>query len=363
MDIVYVYADRKHEWNCSEWRCVFPAHAINQTSQHHAKLLDIPSFLDNTPEAQEACSGSQVIIVQRNIFGNALNTIQNWKARGKVIIADFDDAYNHTHPSNVSYPFWMDGKVKVTSPDGKETESKMEPAPITQFKWGLRMCHAATTPSKLLCQDWNKYTDMYYLPNYISLSRYEAVRPTPHEGIIIGWGGSVSHFQSFTESGVLAALKRVCKARPNVKVMICGDKRVFDQVTIPDGQKIFQPFVPVDEWPSVLGNFDIGLAPLQGAYDDRRSWIKPLEYMVMKIPWIASDGAAYHELGEYGRLVKNTPNNWESAMLDMVDHLDRHKQAASEKPYQFGVQQNIQDNVDKIIGIYQAIGERSGICL
>lgn len=347
--------------NCSQWRCIYPSKAINATGQHSAKLIDMQSFIDNTAEAQTVCGGSDVIVVQRNIFGPNLAVMQNWKCQGKVIIADFDDAYNLTEPCNISYPFWVGGKIDVKTTDGRVIPARMEPHPITQFKWGLRMAHAATTPSRLLCDDWSKYTDTYYLPNYIDLPRYTAAREArqTHDGIIIGWGGSVSHFQSFTDSGVLAALKRVCKARSKVKVMICGDKRVYDQVDIPEAQKIFQAFVPVDQWPGILANFDIGLAPLHGAYDDRRSWIKPLEYMVMKIPWIATDGPAYQELGEYGRLVENTARGWERALLDVVDALDAYREFASGKPYEWAAQQNVYDNADKIITIYQAIKDKA----
>jgi glycosyltransferase involved in cell wall biosynthesis len=355
MNVIFVYADKKHEWNCSEWRCKMPADALNKSGKHHASLIDKNAFQQNIPEAQAVLKDADVIVIQRDLWGTTLPLIQYWKDAGKTVIVDFDDAYQYTHPSNISYAFWIKGEIQLTYPDGATGSAIMTPPPLEQFRWGLSMCDAVTMPSKVLCKDWSAYADTRYLPNYIDAARYTSVLAQEHEGIIIGWGGSVSHFQSFTESGVLAALKRVCKALPQVKVMICGDKRVADQITIPDGQKIFQPFVPVNEWPKVLSNFDIGLAPLQGLYDDRRSWIKVLEYMVMKIPWVASAGAAYQELSEYGRLVKNTPKNWESAILEMVDHLAEAREIARGKSYQYGIAQDVNSNVDAIVNIYQDI--------
>lgn len=356
MNIIYVYADQPHEWNCSEWRCAVPARAIQRTGRHRAWMLSIQDFSQNTPEAQEVCGQADVIVVQRNLFGQVLSAMQHWKARDKTIIVDFDDAYNLMHPSNGAYEFWIEGLVHR---NGKPVQ-KMEPPPLTQFKWGLRLAHAAAVPSKRLADDWQSYTEMIYVPNYIDLDQYKNATPEPHEGIIIGWGGSMSHLQSFTGSGVAAALKRVCRARPQVKVMICGnDRRILEYLPIPPEQKLYHPWVPHNEWANVLAKFDIGLAPLQGPYDERRSWIKILEYMVMKIPWVASEGPAYSDLRRFGWLVKNTPSAWERVLLDVIDHLDEYKQDAAGEPYLFGIAQSIDENIEKVLAKYAEIHART----
>ena len=357
MNIVYVYADNAHEWNCSEWRCAVPARAINRTARHTAVLISLVDFTQNTPAARAACEPADVIVVQRNLVGPVLTAMQHWKARGKTLVVDFDDAYDLMPPSNVNYRYWAQGLA--ARPDG--VTEKIDPPPLTQFKWGLRLAHAATVPSRRLADDWRAYADVYYLPNYIDLAKYEHFLPEPREGLVVGWGGSLSHLQSFTGSSVLAALKRVCRARPQVKVMICGsDRRIFDQLPLPPEQKIHRPWAPYAEWPRRLAEFDIGLAPLHGAYDQRRSWIKVLEYMVLKIPWIASEGPAYHELRSYGWLVKNTPAAWERVLLDMVDHFPDYKAEAAREPYLFGISQGIDANVDKVLAAYAAICERAG---
>ncbi len=354
MNIVYVFADNLLEWNSSEWRCAIPARAINRTQRHHADMLSISDFARNTPASQAVCSAADVIVVQRNLFGLVLSAIQHWKARDKILVADFDDAYQLMPSSNASYPFWGQGLVlRAGAPP-----EKLEPHPLKQFEWGLRLVHAATVPSLRLADDWRAYTSVHYLPNYIELRNYTDVTAEPHEGIIIGWGGSLSHYQSFSGSGVLMALKRVCQARPQVRVMVCGDdRRIFEQLALPESQKVHQPWGHYSEWPRTLSRFDIGIAPLYGAYDERRSWIKPLEYMVMKIPWAASDSPAYQDLRNYGWLVKNTPAGWERVLMDMVDNLDEYKNTAAGEPYLFGISQSIDDNVENVITAYASIRE------
>ena len=351
MHILYVYADTPQEWNCSEWRCAVPVRAIRRTGRHSADMLSITDFADETREAQDKCGCADLIIVQRNLIGPVLAAIQHWQAREKTVIADFDDAYDLMPPTNPGHRYWVQG----IGQEAGGLPQKIDPPPLTQFKWGLKLVHAATVPSQRLADDWRPYTQMYYLPNFIELEPYTSVSRETHEGVVIGWGGSLSHMQSFAESGVLAALKRVCRQRPQVRVLIAGDRRVFDLLPLPVEQKLFHPWVAYADWGKVLAKMDIGLAPLYGPYDERRSWIKVLEYMLMRMPWVASEGPAYQPMRSHGWLVKNTTSAWERMLLELVDHLEEYRLEAAQDAYLFGLGQSIDENVDKVIGIYSEI--------
>lgn len=360
MKVVYIFADNEKEWNSSEWRCAVPARAINRTRLHRAELISLDEFARSTLAAQAACELADLLVVQRNLLGPVLSAIQHWKARDKIVIADFDDAYHLMSPTNAGYAYWGQGLIRELGPDGRVVHHKIDPLPLTQFKWGLRLVDGATVPSRRLADDWRAYTDIRYVPNYIELEKYLNVTRQPHDGVLIGWGGSVSHLQSFTGSGVLTALRRVCRARPQVRVMICGsDARILEKLGLPPEQVIHKAWIPYSEWAKHLSQFDIGLAPLHGDYDERRSWIKVLEYLVMQIPWVASEGPAYHELRSYGWLVNNTASAWERVLLDMIDHLDDYKAEAAREPYLFGISQSIDDNIDRVLGAYTSIAEHS----
>ncbi len=352
MKIVYIYADSKEEWNSSEWRCAIPYRAINRTGRHQAFLVDIESFAHHSPQADEICQAADILIVERNLFGPVLSAIQYWKARDKVVLADFDDAYHLMHPSNLNYSFWSEG---VRRDNGQ----KVEPPPLTQFKWGLRLVHAATTPSRRLADDWRAYAETIYVPNYIDLNLYQNTQTQEHDSIIIGWGGSISHYQSFVDSGVIPALQRLCRARPQVRVMLCGnDWRIAQQMNIPEDQLIQVRWVPHNRWSTVLAQFDIGLAPLCGEYDQRRSWIKVLEYMVMKIPWIASEGPPYEEFRSFGWLVQNTAQAWQRVLFDVVDHLEQYQKEAAGEAYLAALGKSIDENIDRTLSQYATIYEK-----
>ena len=356
MNITYVYADSENEWNSSEWRCAVPARAINKAGRHKAFLVSIRDFANNSDVAKSSCDASDIIVVQRSFFVAPVpSRIRQWQAIGKTVIGDFDDAFNYMPKSNAGYRYWIQGKYLQKDAAGSSKWINIRPHPLEQFRESLSTLDAVTVSSELLVEDWKEFSrSIYYLPNFIYFDRYKNVNPADHGEIIIGWGGSATHIESFRGSKVLPALQRICREYSNVRLMLCAnDPVLLDSFPVSATQLLHQPFVTVDEWPDVLSRFDIGLAPLHGRYDDRRSWIKVLEYLVMGIPWVASNAPPYAMLGDYGLLVENTATAWFSALREVVENIEKYKRKAGGEPFQYGTTQDINLNVSSIINLYK----------
>ena len=90
------------------------------------------------------------------------------------------------------------------------------------------------------------------------------------------------------------------------------DEEMAAGIDIHPSQKTVFSQTAYEEWVQILPKLDIGLAPLDGSYDLRRGWINVLEYMALKIPWLASDQMPYRTLSQYGHLVQNSSSMWES---------------------------------------------------
>jgi glycosyltransferase involved in cell wall biosynthesis len=316
-------------------------------------------FQENTKEAQQALEQSHIIVIERNYVGDMLTQMMYWKVRGRTIILNWDDAYHAIEKTNVSYPFWHDSMIEIEQ-DGKKERVQIVPKTYTQFLWGIRSGHAATLPSKRLVDYWKDQIPVYHVPNYFETQYYIDIPKNKRNYITIGWGGSVSHVPSFRDSGVLEALKRICNMRDNVRVMICGDQRVYDSIPLPDEKKIFQPYVSYEEWGGIIArNFDIGIAPLAGEYDEYRSWIKPMEFMLTKTPWIASDNVAYDDFkgAGYGKIIKNGIDSWAKELLDMVDNLQKENENMSGKSFEFAKNQDINLHAEEIADVYRLIAK------
>lgn len=356
--ISYIFADKPGEFNTSNFRMIMPGKALGKVG-YGVSAIPAQLFQENTPEAQKVLEQSHILIVERNYMGDMLAQMMYWKVRGKVLILNWDDAYHAIEKTNVSYPFWHDSSIEIEE-NGTKKRMIIFPKIYDQFMWGIKMGHAATLPSKRLMDYWKDQIPVYHVPNYFETQYYIDIPKNKRNYITIGWGGSVSHIPSFRDSGVLDALKNICSVRNNVKIVICGDRRVYDSIELPEEKKIFQPYVPYEEWGGVISrNFDIGIAPLCGEYDEYRSWIKPIEFLLTKTPWIASDNVAYDEFkdNKYGMIVKNGVDSWTNSLLFMIDNLKKENEKISGEPFEFAKKQDINLHAEEIANIYRQIAK------
>lgn len=357
MNVTFVSADGPNEWNSAQWRSAIPFAAFNRTRRHHAYLMDMQHFATHAQFAENMCIEADVIVLQRGAMPPAWDAVRYWRQQGKIVIADIDDGYIQLPEHHPAFPFWHRG---ITAGPGGQPMPLPRPA-ILDMADGLRQVDGLTSPNHLILADWAKQTGVKtaFLPNFPDLRVYQARRtraPADDGTTWVSWGGSASHLQSFTESGILYALARVLSMRPATRLVYCGsDPRPLDAVPLKSGQKIGLTWRPYRAWPALLVNFDIGLIPLAGEFDARRSWIKALECSFMGVPWIASKSPAYEGLEEYGVFVDNTPDAWAAALADMIDHgPDETRMRRARK---WAAEQDIDDHVDRMANIYRSFGE------
>jgi hypothetical protein len=176
--------------------------------------------------------------------------------------------------------------------------------------------------------------------------------------IIIGWGGSNTHKDSWSRSGVVAALKRILKKYDNVMLKIAGDMSHVRLFKKQFGNRIIGvPWAKVDSWYKTLASFDIGIVPLHGGYDLRRSPLKAIEYCLMGIPFVGSDHDIYDVFTPYAVTVKNQPNQWERALSDMVENYhDIRTDPKWQEAKALALSWDINNNIDNIVSVYEEIG-------
>jgi glycosyltransferase involved in cell wall biosynthesis len=269
-----------------------------------------------------------------------------------------DDGYHLIKKNNAAYQFWGLAQANAKNNEtGEEVILNLVPPPLQQLRWGIRMLKGLIVPSKALAEDWSLYTKTYRIHNHLDEERYKGEEKLfPHEDTLwIAWSGSLSHFESFEDSGLFLALADTIKRFKNVRILISGDKRVYDKIPVAEGKKIFSSFVPENQYASLLRSCEIGLAPLCGTYDLRRSWLKFLDYGICKVPVIASDLQPYEELRDYGLMTQNTYQSWKSALARMIKNYPEYKQKAETTSYEFAISQTFDRNVDKLLAVYQQI--------
>lgn len=261
---------------------------------------------------------SDLIIFSRNaLLPQSHDAIRYFQIHGKPVVMDLDDAYFMLPHSNPARRFWFDHKFQTYNGLEQAGASRM-------LEHALWLSDGLIAPNKMLLKMYQPLSgNSYYLQNYAE-SRWWNDLPERNNGgkIVIGWGGSLSHLDSWLGSGLMKAVDRISSRHPNVYWKICGgDDNIYK--ALPTSQKIRQPGVSPNEWPKVVRTFDIGIAPLWGIYDEYRSWIKGIEYALAGVPWVGAIGPTYNELADWGALVPEFDEGaWEAALEERIEHLE-----------------------------------------
>lgn len=321
--ILHVISDGFSEYNSSRFRT---SNLFDRNPFFETKFLHASSWMNaNTSYLED---WADIISVQRIAVEMSVKKMHHWSSMGKKVVIDFDDAYQLIREDNAAYNFWSKGEV-VVKKDGVAQKQLLQKHPVEQMKTALSICGHFTTPSSLLVEDWSSFAEGHHLRNYICKSHYMSVE-RPEKRLTVGWGGSLSHIPSFVESGILSALEQIFKERRDLTFVLIGDERVKKHLPIRDNQVKFLPYFPWNEWYYGLSMMDVGLAPLAGEYDQRRSWIKILEYLTMNIPFVATAGWPYKELfnetggvfvdqGDINECLEANPDGWYDGIMSMIN--------------------------------------------
>jgi len=365
MNICFVVSDGLTEFNSSNFRCAIPSDAL-QRAGHKVSIIHVRQWMEQTEACRKICSGADIIHLQRVLITETHKHIRYWRSLGKAVTCDWDDGYRLIHPTNAAAKFWLDGKVTVKLQGGIEYDRKLEEHPIEQFKKGLQICTAGITPSEILSESWDDTAPTFVVKNYLDEELYRRAHKQDNSpDILLGWGGSLSHTESFRDSGIEEALQQILQERDNVYLLIIGDQRVVEQIPVPMNKVKFMPYVPWWEWQKVLMRYDIGLAPLAGDYDDRRSSLKVEEYLLAGLPFVASKSPVYKEFWDVssGRFVrhghdvhnyKDRVTDWYESTIDVIDNL-RHYTTMANNNIHIGQKYAVDNNVDVIVATYQKI--------
>ena len=366
MNICFCVADGLSEFNSSNFRTAFPAGALIRAG-HQVSILNVQHWMQQSPYANTVLQQADIIHLQRVLIDGTHEHVHKWRSAGKAVTTDWDDAYDLIHPDNAAAKFWLHGRVDVKLEHDIKYTTGMPTHPLEQFRKGLPFCTAGITPSKILSKDWETFTPVYVVPNYLESAMYRQTRKHVNDPyIVLGWGGSLSHVQSWKDSGINEALKRILQERDNVRLLIVGDQRVVDQLPLRRDRVWFTPYIGWWAWQDTLMRYDIGLAPLAGEYDDRRSNLKVAEYLMAGLPFVASKSPVYEDFftAESGLFVQHGHDketyderveSWYSSTIDVIDRIEYYRLMAKEAIELHGMRYDVDRNVDNIISVYEEI--------
>lgn len=310
--IVYVYpAD---PYGCGFYRLAFPGRAARE--QGHDVRVVMPADREGIGGSVDTRTGrllpasltfppdADVIVLQRVAMTTMGQGIPEMRRRGVAVVVDMDDDLRRIDPNNPA--FW-----------GMHQDSG---SPLHSAKNALQACLDATlvtvsTPP--LLKAYAPHGRGVVLENRVP-ARYLDV---PHrDEATIGWGGSV-HSHPTDLNVVGPAVARL--VREGVPYWGAGpdyrqhrdDQGLRRALGLAPGEGDVETTgdVGFDDWPAAVATMGVGIAPLADtAFNAAKSWLKPLEYMALGVPWVASPRAEYEKLWRLtgvGRMAKG-PGDW-----------------------------------------------------
>jgi glycosyltransferase involved in cell wall biosynthesis len=232
--------------------------------------------------------------------------VQAFKDLKMPILADMDD------------DFWS---IPSYHP-GYKTVGPGNPMAIASFNKCLELADAISTSTDTLKQKFQEqYGDKVYLVengwDAENINWQKSVIEKDPKKVYVGWTGTITHRKDFTLT--LNAIADISVDFDNVVFVIYGDPDIYNMLSaIPEHKKLFIPPTEYQEYPGVLGCFDILMVPLlDNAFNAAKSDIKLVDAGARKIPWIASRSSAYMKWYD-GGMFASTTEEWIEHLSDFI---------------------------------------------
>lgn len=279
---VYVFPADEH--GCGHYRLIWPAQQL-QRDGWDVEIVE-PSGRDGKLSAVmdrdrvvsvDIPADADVMVFQRVTHSYIAQAIKLIRAKGVAVVIDIDDDLTCIDPRNPAY--------HMMHPKG--------PYPDHSWQNTLKACEAASlvvTSTGALQGVFGRRGNSKIFRNYVCADLLEIPRV---DHAMVGWAGSVhSHPGDLQAMG--ASINRI--SQEGVEIGVIGAvEGVHEAWGLPKDRTVHCTGpTTVHDWGKAVSKLGIGVAPLADTrFNASKSWLKPLEYMAVGVPSIASPRAEY----------------------------------------------------------------------
>jgi cytochrome c-type biogenesis protein CcmH/NrfG/glycosyltransferase involved in cell wall biosynthesis len=243
------------------------------------------------------------VFLRPHLLPSGLQQMEACQAAGKRVVIDLDDDFHHMPPDHPGYAAQGGGN----------------PAGLRALEQAIGLADTLTLTTAELEEIYRPFAkSTAVLPNCWSKSNPLWERPAqPRQNVHIGWAGTAAHRPDVAAEK--AEIVRTLRGDRGCVLVIGGDRGVFDMFgMLPDAQRAFIEMVRYADYPTMLAQFDILIAPLRDIpFNRAKSDSKLLEAGVRRIPWVASGVPAYRAWSSGGILVKRAAD-WHEALATLI---------------------------------------------
>jgi len=305
------------EGACAKYRCWIPSIGLN-----YAGVFARYAY-SWRPEMLEEFD---VFIFQRTYKRRALDLAVSLRLRGKLTVLDIDDDLLTIPVTNPVFWSFLEN-----------------PRLIWTTLVLARLVDVVTTTTEQLKTLLEQFVEkVIVVPNFLNLEEHKGVQPVrfPEKRIWMFWGGSNTH--SAALQLLEEPLKEVLSRFSDLGLVVMGSKLPF---SLPEDQVVYVPWGEYSFFKRVVKGCDIGLAPLDDCFFNRRkSDLRIKELAIGGLAIVASDVANYRTARNAGGFCVKTKDEWiEKITLFVEDEVLR--QAAKKQARNWAQKQGIRENI------------------
>ncbi len=256
---------------------------------------------------------ADVIVIQRPLSDTLAKAIPMLQAKGVRVVVEIDDDFEAISPRNIS---WRD----------------VHPGRNPRRNWvhlrnACAIADLVVVSTPALAKRYGGHGRVAVVPNFIP-ARYLAHWPDPHEGVIVGWSGSLDTHPDdlqVTGGGVARAVRST-----GATFAVVGTGKGVQKALGLGAPPLACGWRPIAQYPEAVAQLDVGIVPLElSRFNEAKSWLKGLEMAALGVPFVASPTAPYRELAEFGvGALAERPKHWEYHVRALVQCADLRAERA-----------------------------------
>ena len=260
-------------WGVAWYRCHTPGVALKELG-HDVMLTDNVDL--RWPEEAD------IFVTLALPFPQVLDTVRRVNARGGLTVLDVDDDYWNVHPENPAAEVWTHQKQTLLAEIAREVQLITATTPEMAAVMRPMNSNVAILPNMLPDQHW--------------IGRSAASNPDT-AGVVLGWAGSGGHRPDVRM--VSPFLTELLNEFDDLEIELAGAKPDW---ILPHARIHMPEFVRIEDYPTRLSRFDIGIAPLlENQFNRLKSDLKFLEYGILGIPAVYSKSPSYERSVKHGK--------------------------------------------------------------
>lgn len=288
---------------------------------------------------------ADIVVLQRPIDRHRVTAIEHLQRHGVRVVVEIDDDFDNVHPRNIAWP-------------------RLQPhlSADRNRDWLHRACERAdmvivSTPA--LAARYGAHGRVRVVRNRVP-ARYLEYRAEPHEGLFVGWSGSVAtHPDDLQVLG--GSLARALRAT-GAEMAVVGTGKGVRKLTGIDHDPLAVGWRPIFEYPQALAQVDVGIVPLAlTPFNHAKSHLKGLEMAAVGAPFVASPTDEYRWFTAQGvGLLAERPKDWEKRLRRLLtDHGWREE--LSERGREVAAGHTIQGHAEEWWGAWCAALDREPV--